>query len=95
MCGKWALATNTIVSKSYTIQLVLFIFMKLCVVKYSVSSSCQHVGCMELISLSPVAPHNCAYMCTVGGDSGRAMCLTSYSLPVSAQSNPEITGHWK
>ena len=30
--------------------------MKLCVVKYSVSSSCQHVGCMELISLSPVVP---------------------------------------
>ena len=36
--------------------------MKLCVVKYSVSSSCQHVGCMELISLFSVPPLTCALL---------------------------------
>ena len=96
MCRKWALVTNTVVAKSYTILLVLFIFMKLCVVKHPVSSSCQHVGSMELISMSPVVPltvPTCALLGNIGRNSGRAMYLTSYSLPVSAQSNPEITGH--
>ena len=51
---------------------------------------------MELISLCPVVPltvPTCALLGNIRGDSGKAMYLTSYSLPVSAQSNPEIAGH--
>ena len=62
MCGKRALVTNIVVAKSYTILLVLFIFMELCVVKHPVSSSCQHVGFMELISMFSVPPLTCALL---------------------------------